>query len=67
MSDQLIIGFRQDLEQEWIAELECGHGQHIRHDPPWQVHPWILKEEGRSEHIGTPMFCRRCKESMHDD
>jgi hypothetical protein len=60
VSQQRIIGFRQDLEQHWIAELECGHAQHVRHDPPWQNFPWVQDEEGRSQHIGTPLFCRRC-------
>jgi hypothetical protein len=66
MSERRIVDFRQDLNQEWIAELECGHRQHVRHDPPWQVYPWVLLEEGRSAHIGTPFFCRRC-EGEHRD
>ena len=67
MSEQRIIGFHQDLQHEWIAELECGHAQHVRHDPPWQVFPWILHEQGRAEHIGTPLFCRRCEGEHHSD
>ncbi len=61
MIERRIVGFRQDAEQEWIAELECGHSQHVRHAPPWQVYPWILHEEGRAERIGTPLFCRCCE------
>ena len=30
-----IIGFHQDEAQEWVADLECGHQQHVRHTPPW--------------------------------
>ena len=30
-----IIGFHQDATQEWVADLECGHQQHVRHPPPW--------------------------------
>ena len=33
-----IIGFHQDATQEWGADLECGHQQHVRHTPPW-LHP----------------------------
>ena len=66
MSEQRIIGFRQDQEQEWIAELECGHAQHVRHDPPWQVFPWILDAAGRAAHIGTPLFCRWCQGEHND-
>src|SRR5262249_8363555 len=24
----------------WVAELECGHNPHVRHDPPWECRPW---------------------------
>ena len=30
-----VIGFETDDEGHWVARLECGHGQHVRHDPPW--------------------------------
>jgi len=36
-----ITGFHLDGERHWVAELECGHGQHVRHDPPWQLRPWV--------------------------
>ena len=36
-----ITGFPRDEEGHWVAELECGHGQHVRHDPPWQSRPWV--------------------------
>jgi hypothetical protein len=62
MSDRRVVGFRQDAEHEWVARLECGHEQHVRHDPPWQVFPWILHHQGRAEHIGTELFCRRCED-----
>lgn len=29
---QSIIGFHQDEEGHWVAELACGHNQHVRHD-----------------------------------
>jgi hypothetical protein len=34
-----IIGFHQDEEQDWVADLECGHQQHVRHTPPWLNRP----------------------------
>jgi len=55
-----ITGFRTDDEGHWVAELECGHGQHVRHDPPWQVRPWVLTPEGRAGMLGTTLACRRC-------
>ena len=39
-----LAGFHQDEEEHWVAELECGHGQHVRHDPPWQVRTWVTTE-----------------------
>jgi len=55
-----IIGFHLDDDEHWVAELECGHGQHVRHDPPWQVRPWVLEAEGRRSRLGTTLECRRC-------
>ncbi|MGH7733730.1 MAG: DUF3565 domain-containing protein [Gemmatimonadales bacterium] len=57
-----ITGFHQDDKEHWVAELECGHGQHVRHDPPWQVREWVTTAEGRASRIGTHLACRRCDE-----
>ncbi|HEV7706199.1 MAG TPA: DUF3565 domain-containing protein [Gemmatimonadaceae bacterium] len=55
-----ILGFHQDVEQQWVAELECGHSQHVRHDPPWQVRAWVQTEVGRRSHLGTELPCVAC-------
>jgi len=55
-----VIGFHQDEEGQWIAELACGHGQHMRHDPPWQNRVWVTGVEGRAEFLGTKVQCVRC-------
>lgn len=55
-----IIGFHQDEEQHWVADLECGHSQHVRHDPPWQNRPWVLTEESRARFIGVELTCVKC-------
>ena len=60
MTERRIVGFRQDAEHEWIAELECGHTQHVRHDPPWQVRPWVVTSDGRAGRLGTTLPCRHC-------
>jgi hypothetical protein len=60
--DRRTVGFHQDVEGDWVAELECGHTQHVRHSPPWQVRPWVLTEAGRSERLGTTLPCRPCEE-----
>ncbi|HVK55604.1 MAG TPA: DUF3565 domain-containing protein [Burkholderiales bacterium] len=59
-----ITGFHQDEENHWVAELECGHGQHVRHDPPWQSRPWVMTEEGRKTFLGQFLNCRRCDEEL---
>ena len=43
-----------------MADLECGHGQHVRHDPPWQLRPWVVTEEGRRRFLGTELVCVKC-------
>jgi hypothetical protein len=56
-----ITGFHQDAEQQWVAELECGHQQHVRHNPPWEIRPWVLGEETRREKLGTELDCILCR------
>ena len=55
-----IVGFHQDEKGHWVADLECGHGQHVRHDPPWQMRPWVVTAEGRAGLIGATLRCVRC-------
>lgn len=59
---QKITGFHLDEENHWVAELECGHGQHMRHDPPWMERPWVLTKEGRDGRLGQTLNCVRCDE-----
>jgi hypothetical protein len=55
-----ITAFHQDPEQHWVADLECGHAQHIRHDPPMETRLWVLTEESRRSHLGTTLNCLLC-------
>ena len=55
-----ITGFHRDEEDHWVAELECGHGQHVRHDPPWQGRPWVTTADGRASRLGVMLNCVRC-------
>jgi Protein of unknown function (DUF3565) len=55
-----IVGFHQDDGGDWVADLECGHTQHVRHDPPWQSRPWVMTPEGRASRIGTELACAKC-------
>jgi hypothetical protein len=61
--NQKITGFHLDREDHWVADLECGHRQHMRHDPPWMVRPWVLTEEGRRSRLGVELDCKRCDEA----
>lgn len=56
-----ITGFHQDEEGHWVADLECGHTQHVRHSPPWQSRPWVLTEEGRAKFLGKQLRCVVCE------
>ena len=59
--ERRIVGFHQDDEHHWVADLECGHTQHVRHEPPWQNHPWVVTPEGRAQFIGTTLRCVLCR------
>jgi len=43
---QKINAFHQNEELHWVADLACGHSQHVRHDPPWQSRPWTRTRRG---------------------
>jgi len=55
-----ITGYHLDAEGQWVAELECGHTQHMRHEPPWQVREWTQTAAGRAPHLGTSLACAAC-------
>jgi hypothetical protein len=55
-----ISGFHIDEEGDWVADLACGHGQHVRHDPPWQVREWVTTPEGRASRLGVELDCLLC-------
>lgn len=57
-----IIGFHKDEKDDWVADLDCGHTQHVRHNPPWQNRPWVITEEGRAKFLGTSLNCKKCDE-----
>ena len=59
---QAIIGFYLDDEQHYIAQLACGHNQHVRHNPPWQNRPWVMTKEGRQEKLGIKLECKLCED-----
>ncbi|MGE3538091.1 MAG: DUF3565 domain-containing protein [Candidatus Tectimicrobiota bacterium] len=62
-----IVGYHQDALQDWVAELDCGHKQHVRHNPPWLNRPWVVEPEGRRRYLGMLLDCKRCDEEAVQD
>src|SRR5688572_14528061 len=65
--DKRIVGFHQDEQQHWVAELECGHNQHVRHDPPWTNRGWVTSPQGRASHLGNLLNCVKCDNAQPPD
>jgi hypothetical protein len=59
--NQAIVGYHLDEYGDWVAELACGHGQHVRHQPPFMNRPWVITAEGRDQHLGTLLYCKKCE------
>jgi hypothetical protein len=56
-----IVDFHKDEHGDWVADLECGHGRHVRHKPPWINRPWVVTEEGRAMMLGVELDCKKCE------
>jgi tellurite resistance-related uncharacterized protein len=55
-----IIGFHRDDDRDWVADLDCGHTQHVRHRPPQENREWVTSEAGRASKIGAELDCLFC-------
>ncbi len=55
-----MTAFSRDAEGHWVAELSCGHTQHVRHQPPFFLRPWVLTAEGRAARLGQTLDCVLC-------
>jgi hypothetical protein len=60
--ERKIIDFHQDDAGDWVADLECGHTQHVRHNPPWINRPWTTTAEGRAAALGKRLVCKLCSD-----
>ena len=60
MALKSMIGYHLDIESHWVAELSCGHFQHVRHEPPLTTRPWVLTEQGRQSMLGYKLNCKKC-------
>lgn len=57
---QSITGYHQDDEGHWVAQLACGHNQHVRHDPPLIDRAWVMSAQGRAGMLGEMLGCVNC-------
>lgn len=64
---QAICAYHQDEEQDWVAELVCGHFQHVRHKPPFINRPWVISLSGRKAMLGHLLKCKKCDEGVAKD
>lgn len=64
---QAISGYHKDEEDHWVAELACGHFQHVRHDPPWVIRPWVTTAQGRDKMLGFELDCKKCDQGLAKD
>lgn len=62
-----IIGFHQDELDDWVAELSCGHSQHMRHQPPFFNRPWVIDSLERANKLGHILDCKQCDADQSDD
>jgi uncharacterized protein DUF3565 len=63
---RIITSFERDDENHWRAILDCGHRQHVRHDPPLSTREWVLTEAGRASRLGFALDCKRCDDEHPD-
>jgi hypothetical protein len=59
-----IVGFHQDEDGAWVAQLACGHRRHVRHQPPFQLRPWVLDPETRQRRLGATIECGLCEQDV---
>jgi hypothetical protein len=59
--ERAIVGYRQDVDGDWIAELSCGHSRHVRHNPPLNNRPWTQDARARAEMLGALLECQLCR------
>ena len=61
-----IVSFHQDEALDWVADLDCGNKQHVRHNPPWMNRPCVVTIEGRKKYIGSILNCKLCQDMKSD-
>lgn len=62
-----ICGYHLDEHGDWVAELVCGHFQHVRHQPPFINRLWVETPQGRNSKLGLHLACKKCDERAPKD
>lgn len=62
-----MVAFHQDERGDWVAVLDCGHYQHVRHNPPMSERPWVVSEQGRASFLGYGLPCKKCRQGAPKD
>ncbi|MFT4928589.1 MAG: hypothetical protein ACI8WB_004708 [Phenylobacterium sp.] len=62
-----IKDYHLDEENHWVAELDCGHFQHVRHNPPWTNRRWTQTESDRLSMVGHELNCVKCEQEAPAD
>ena len=60
--ERAITGYHEDDERDWVAELSCGHNQHVGHRPPFQLRASVTDEAARTAKLGTLLDCPLCNQ-----
>jgi tellurite resistance-related uncharacterized protein len=58
---RVIVDFFRDGAPDWVAQLDCGHLQHVGHSPPVVLRPWVETEQRRREKLGETLECPSCE------
>jgi len=64
---QLITGYHTEEEGDRVAQLACGHNQHVRHRPPLIERAWVTTAGGRASMLGAALDCVKCEEGAPRD
>lgn len=64
---QGISGYHKDEEDHWVAQLACGHFQHVRHQPPFINRQWVTTQQGRDGMLGFELNCKKCDLGLAPD
>jgi hypothetical protein len=64
---QSVTGYHKDEENDWVAELLCGHYQHVRNNPPFINRLWVTTQERRCSMLGYELNCKKCDSDEPQD